>query len=959
MNNRNTFNKIINSEFLYVFLSFLMPLIFYWGVFLGKSFGFDCSPGVMGNYPPYGQTVTAPNLYCASIIDPAAYTLQFPPMLASIARQFFQGNFAIWSQNIGNGIPLAANFQSNAFNPILLPFTLLFNASHYNLFYLDIFFVFRYMIMSLGMYLFLRSFKLDRIICYIGSLAFFSSGYFIYIPAIAHHNVDILLPLLAWSINNLYFKKETKWIGISILILGVSMLGGMPESSIFILFFTSLYVTFLSLFFIERRKVLYLFLGWLIVIGGLGIGAMLYFPGVEYILNGLSVHHAGQSQKFLNPREIVLFFLPKLFGGTSFYWSAFADKIDFNPQGWNYIGSIIFFLYISSTFYLKTIIDAIKKNRVMLIFFFFFILTAVLLLQLYGIIHFFIFENLPGFKETQFTKYSSSLINFSIISSVCLFIPYMLKKITKKLFLVYILFVILLYFYNVHYHAIITGDYFINKYFGLASNIFFALFFLTSIIFSLYLSRNKKITLFVILAMLLIEYYMYFPRFGDKTRKDSFRQPPSISFLKKDDYHSFRIFGLDNILYPNLSTTYDLNDMRILDALWIGRHYAYIENFYAEPYFFRIASLRDGTATKSADIVNNPYFDLLSVKYILSYNQLEKELNSGDETINKILTENKPTQFLNQTMFTINKDTRYVLFEHAPGDIKATLIKPGGASYFYLYPAMNQDLFDTGKNSGVRFVAKIYKNGVIYDEQEISIDPAHKKEDQKWNEIKLGPFPKYEENTSYQLELITEPIGISNAYDWTGWAGFEWDNQKNVIFDKYRLVYDQEMKIYENKDFIPRLRFINKTLCIDPNKAKKDGYSYVINLLKQYRSDIKQLAIVESNDCKDATYSPDQVQITSKEFNDQNISFTYTSTQSQYGILSDAYYPGWNIYINGKKRIIDPVNLAFRGFNLPQGENIKVEMKYEPLSFKIGLLISLVTLVVTFCIIYKNKLLHD
>ena len=200
-------NKKIAWEWIFIVISFLFPFLFYWGVFFGRSFGFDCAPGVMGNYPPYGQTLTVPNMFCTSILDPGAYTWQHPAQWMEVIRQYLAGHFPIWSQNIGVGIPLGANFLSGAYFLAILPFTIFFYVSKGSLLFLDLFFVFRLMILSLGMYLFLRSFKLDRIISLIGSLALFSSGYFIYIPTISHHNVDMWLPLIAWSINNFYLKK--------------------------------------------------------------------------------------------------------------------------------------------------------------------------------------------------------------------------------------------------------------------------------------------------------------------------------------------------------------------------------------------------------------------------------------------------------------------------------------------------------------------------------------------------------------------------------------------------------------------------------------------------------------------------------------------------------------------------------------------------------------------------------
>ena len=941
-----------NKESFFVLLAFLFPLIFYSGVFFGKSFGFDCATGVMGSYPPYGQILTTPNMYCTSFLDPGAYTWQHPAQWMEVIRQYLSGHLPLWSQNIGIGIPLGANFLSSAYFIVIFPFTIFFYLTKGNLLFLDLFFVFRLMILSLGMYLFLRSFKLDRIISLIGSLALFSSGYFIYIPTISHHNVDMWLPLIAWSINNFYFKKDIKWMGISALFLGLSMLGGMPESSVFILFFVTLYSTFLSLFYLKDNRTKFFIFGGIITAAGLLIGSILYIPGIEYITNSFNQHSGGAVDKFINYRNIFLFILPKLFAGTPFFWSGFSDKLDFNPQVWNYIGSIISFLFVMSLINIKKIFEAIKKNKVNVIYFFFLSLTTVLMLQLYGVVHFFVFESFPGFKEIQFMKYSSTLINFSIITSVVLSIPYLFKYKNKLIFIVYILSLSFLIFLNVHYHEMVKANPYVVKYFGFASNIFFAIIFITIITFFIYKIKNNKIVLLTILILLLGEFYIYSPRLGDKNRRDSFRTPPAVNFLKKLPYSNLRMFALDNILYPNIATIYDLNDIRMLDALWVDRYYLYMKNFYAEPNSFRITGIKEETASQSANIVNNNYFDLLSIKYLFSYNNIKDEVKDNF-FVKEILKQNSKVKYVDLSTFSIHKESKTILFEHAPNDIKASLIKPENSQYLFLYPAMSENLFEKKEGDGVKFIAKVFIEGALIDSKEVVVDAANKKSDEKWFTLKLGPFPNKEESYSFSLELITDKIKNS-SYDWSGWGGFEWDTDLNKTIDKYKLIYDKEMKIYENNDFIPRLRFIDETLCVKPNPDKEKNFDNVVKLMKNSEKEIRNLAIVESNNCENKKYNPRAGKILNQKFEDQLVTFTYSSTEDQYGVLSDTYYQGWNIYINGKKEIIDPVNLAFRGFKLPKGNNIKVKIVYEPWTVKIGLLVTLISLCGAIYISFKK-----
>lgn len=60
-------------------------------------------------------------------------------------------------------------------------------------------------------------------------------------------------------------------------------------------------------------------------------------------------------------------------------------------------------------------------------------------------------------------------------------------------------------------------------------------------------------------------------------------------------------------------------------------------------------------------------------------------------------------------------------------------------------------------------------------------------------------------------------------------------------------------------------------------------------------------------------------------------------------VLADSFYPGWRAYVDGREEEILRANLFFRGVALSQGDHL-VEFRYKPVSFKIGLTVSLVTL---------------
>jgi hypothetical protein len=77
----------------------------------------------------------------------------------------------------------------------------------------------------------------------------------------------------------------------------------------------------------------------------------------------------------------------------------------------------------------------------------------------------------------------------------------------------------------------------------------------------------------------------------------------------------------------------------------------------------------------------------------------------------------------------------------------------------------------------------------------------------------------------------------------------------------------------------------------------------------------------------------------------RNTFVTIETETNNDGILVflDSHYPGWKAYVDGRETSIVKANHFYRAVQVSKGRHF-VEFKYEPLSFKIGLIISSVTL---------------
>lgn len=79
-------------------------------------------------------------------------------------------------------------------------------------------------------------------------------------------------------------------------------------------------------------------------------------------------------------------------------------------------------------------------------------------------------------------------------------------------------------------------------------------------------------------------------------------------------------------------------------------------------------------------------------------------------------------------------------------------------------------------------------------------------------------------------------------------------------------------------------------------------------------------------------YEPDTIEIKA-ELEENGILF-----------LSEVYYPGWEAYVDGVKSEIYEANYLFRAIELQKGNHV-IKFIYNPKTFKIGLIISIISLI--------------
>jgi hypothetical protein len=159
--------------------------------------------------------------------------------------------------------------------------------------------------------------------------------------------------------------------------------------------------------------------------------------------------------------------------------------------------------------------------------------------------------------------------------------------------------------------------------------------------------------------------------------------------------------------------------------------------------------------------------------------------------------------------------------------------------------------------------------------------------------------------------------------------------------DFVRAAEMEELEIWEYQKAFPRAWLVDRTQVVETPQAMLDA-------IRSPEFDPASVAYVESPIEGDTLVDEGGQTGTAfvTEWTENTITLSIDANRDAILILAEAYYPGWDATVNGETADIFPVFSILRGVRVPAGESI-VQFSYDPMSFRIGLTISAVALVVS------------
>jgi hypothetical protein len=158
--------------------------------------------------------------------------------------------------------------------------------------------------------------------------------------------------------------------------------------------------------------------------------------------------------------------------------------------------------------------------------------------------------------------------------------------------------------------------------------------------------------------------------------------------------------------------------------------------------------------------------------------------------------------------------------------------------------------------------------------------------------------------------------------------------------------------LYENKERLPKAFLVAKYLLVKDPKSR-------IDLLKSKGFDPTQTLLLEETPGSPRSSGGsgtdgDSVEISQYTLN--RIELKVSCNEPRFLFLSETYYPGWKVLVDGKREKIYRANHVFRAVALGPGHHTVV-FSYQPFSFYLGLLVSFLTLfgLLAFLIFFRKE----
>ena len=173
-----------------------------------------------------------------------------------------------------------------------------------------------------------------------------------------------------------------------------------------------------------------------------------------------------------------------------------------------------------------------------------------------------------------------------------------------------------------------------------------------------------------------------------------------------------------------------------------------------------------------------------------------------------------------------------------------------------------------------------------------------------------------------------------------------------VLKRPFRLVYmDKEYRVYENMEAYPRAFAVHRGLTLNREED-------VLAALKDNSVPLDKVVILEDDSMENLNLPVSNETVYShvsiEEYRPHSVVVNVDMKANGYLVLTDCYFPGWRVYVDGERSKIYKADYIFRAVALQKGEH-KLHFVYKPFSVRLGLVLIALSFSLIVCIFIKTR----
>ncbi|MBS1251392.1 MAG: hypothetical protein MAG451_00425 [Anaerolineales bacterium] len=195
-----------------------------------------------------------------------------------------------------------------------------------------------------------------------------------------------------------------------------------------------------------------------------------------------------------------------------------------------------------------------------------------------------------------------------------------------------------------------------------------------------------------------------------------------------------------------------------------------------------------------------------------------------------------------------------------------------------------------------------------------------------YNPLRLSDYQLYWESLTDRATRLYDFLNVKYLLAPPNF-GLPWDKFSPVLDDG-------EIMVYLNREAVPRVQMIYKTLVVEDQTA-------AFHTVHSAGFDPAEMVVLEADQMVDHAASRPAAlpHLAFAGYDLNTVAVDVTTETPGYLVLSDVWYPGWRAEIDGAAAPVLRSNYAFRAVPVPAGSH-RVRLLFAPSTWKIGLTIS-------------------